>query len=239
MTVRRIVKFGGSLLSRPEWPDQLRRWLQGHRQEQIVLMVGGGKMIDAIRDIDVHHRLPSDDVHWRCVQLLDATFDVVRWTLPELATIAQQSEWQSFVEAAKTPGIHLLRIAAYYVRETPDAENPSDGDATRPSRGWARHRLPWDWQTTTDAIAVAMAADAAADCVTLLKSCDPGPNAIVSGSSFAAANDADTSPFRTSDRSVRSPMTVADWRAAGWIDHATPAIARLFRGTIHLERLPD
>ena len=229
MTVRHVVKLGGSLLSRVDWPLHLSRWLESHRDEQILLMVGGGKVIDAIREIDARASLPVDQVHWRCVQLLDATFDIVRWTMPDLKTLDQPSNWEPFVDEPKLRGVWLIRVAAYYVPDVSRDANRAEPETPKNEPRRIRSRLPHDWRTTTDAIAVAMAADAAADRVTLLKSCDPGPNAIVKRSD----------PSESGDPLQSSPTVIDHWRACGWIDEATPAIAQHFGGTIQLERLPD
>jgi 5-(aminomethyl)-3-furanmethanol phosphate kinase len=71
-----VVKLGGSLLSQPDWPEWLEAWLDEQPPGPKLLIVGGGQAIDAMRQLDRAHRLDTPAMHWRCIRLLDATFEV-------------------------------------------------------------------------------------------------------------------------------------------------------------------
>src|SRR5262245_59141995 len=53
--VLRVVKLGGSLLTWAEWPTACRRWLAMQPPRRTVLIVGGGGMVDAVRNWDRAH----------------------------------------------------------------------------------------------------------------------------------------------------------------------------------------
>lgn len=71
-----VVKLGGSLLSQPNWPVWLEAWLAAQPPGEFLMIVGGGQTIDAMRYLDQAHTLETRPMHWRCIRLLDATFEV-------------------------------------------------------------------------------------------------------------------------------------------------------------------
>ena len=52
-----VVKLGGSLLDWPEWPTRLIDWLATRPELHPVLVVGGGRFADVLRDLDPIHAL--------------------------------------------------------------------------------------------------------------------------------------------------------------------------------------
>lgn len=81
--VRHVVKIGGSLLDRPNLTDDLTRYFRRLGDRPTAVIVGGGKIIDAVRHYERLH--PSDDasaVHWRCVSLLDVTHELMSRLMP-------------------------------------------------------------------------------------------------------------------------------------------------------------
>jgi aspartokinase-like uncharacterized kinase len=65
----RVIKLGGSLLEWTEWVAAFRRWFAGQPAMPSVLIVGGGKLADAIRQWDRVHHLDASDAHgWRSAQ---------------------------------------------------------------------------------------------------------------------------------------------------------------------------
>ncbi len=71
--MRRVIKVGGSLLSSPNLPDSLTRWIERQGVAENLVVVGGGELVDAIRKLDQIR--PSDPVktHWRCIELMEMT----------------------------------------------------------------------------------------------------------------------------------------------------------------------
>ena len=143
-----VVKLGGSLLTAEDLPDRLERFLRPMRDRTVLVIVGGGQLIDAVRRLDQIQSMPPSTLHWRCVDLLDVTFEFAAGRLAFLSPVENP-------ETANLDGggHHLVRVGSFY---RPRVAGP----------------LPEDWSTTTDAIAVQLAIEVLADRVTLLKSCE-------------------------------------------------------------------
>ncbi|TWT69643.1 amino acid kinase family protein [Crateriforma conspicua] len=159
--MRRIIKIGGSLLCRPTLVADLRRYLNDQPPAHSLLIVGGGQMVDAVRELDGLRPLPSADVHWMCVDLLHATFQMCRCWLAELDAIDCRndlSQWLERTDDARNtcpdPRTSCISPRAFYRREDDSG------------------KLPETWATTTDSIAALLAEKTRADELVLLKSCD-------------------------------------------------------------------
>lgn len=148
---RCVVKVGGSLLRRPGLIDELNEWLAANPSGEHWVLVGGGDLIEAVRRWDQIHRMDPETVHWRCVDLLDTTFEMMRSWFPEWGFVDRFEQVES---RRGTGGITLVRPSAIYRRG-----RDADG-------------VPRDWRTTTDTIAVILGQIIRADEIVLLKSCE-------------------------------------------------------------------
>jgi aspartokinase-like uncharacterized kinase len=120
-----------------------------------VLLAGGGKLADAVRDVDAATPLGEEPAHWICVELLDVTGRLLAAMLPELSVVAKFSELEPRL---RCPGTTLL-LPGQFVKVV---EPKSDGT-----------RLARDWSVTSDSIAARLAIILAAEELVLLKSVDP------------------------------------------------------------------
>jgi aspartokinase-like uncharacterized kinase len=164
MTTVRILKLGGSLLVRPDWPMRLRIWLQRQTPAVNLLIVGGGKIIDAVRELDSIHPLDQVYLHWLCVDLLAATFHISSQLLPEFEPIHDAQQLQALCASLGTNSgagkevsesatrNYLLQVAAFYSRTTHTT------------------LMDEDWSTTSDSIAAWLARQAQAEELVLFKS---------------------------------------------------------------------
>ena len=163
--MRRIIKIGGSMLLRDNLATAVNDWLDAHPADQTMTIIGGGKLIDAVRELDQQHKMPPQQTHWMCVDLLTATAsfaaDVFGWPL-----IKTEQEWKEMLQQGKAfPSLRMPALptvitpAVFYNKSTsvPDT------------------RIPHDWRTTTDSIAALMAIQVDADELVLLKSCPIDP----------------------------------------------------------------
>jgi hypothetical protein len=98
-------------------------------------------------------------MHWRCIQMLDATYEVVRELLPDWQTVDQREAWETWAKSndRSLSKKLLVRIGAWY-------------SSDRSTQAASLPYPPEDWRTTTDALAVLMAHWCGADRVILLKS---------------------------------------------------------------------
>lgn len=158
-----VVKLGGSALSQPQWPQQLIAYLERQRISNCLLVVGGGAAIDAMRDLDAVHHLDAAQMHWRCVGMLTSTAEVACELLRRESSCYRvegplgYSDYSCPAEDVTPidcPVIRVIRVDSWYCPAAAEHE-----------------RLPSDWRTTTDAIAIWIAAMIAADRCVILKSC--------------------------------------------------------------------
>lgn len=151
--MKRVVKLGGSLLDRHQLKRDLTTWLSEQSPAQTLMIVGGGALIDAIRRLDDHGGSDPATVHWRCVDLLQTTFQFLSDWFPHWPTIDSVEQLQNAIcEGVPVDSPTLVGVGSFY------APGGDDG-------------LPHDWRTTSDAIAALLAIRWQADELVLLKSC--------------------------------------------------------------------
>jgi aspartokinase-like uncharacterized kinase len=154
-----VVKVGGSLLAWAALPQRLHAWLAeetaAHPDTHYILVVGGGKLVDAIRDIDARTPLGDERAHWICVALMDVTANLVGALLPELAVV---DTFAALEHRLREPGITLFQPSDFLKQVEPTCSGT---------------RLACDWSVTSDAIAGRLAVVLGADELVLLKSTPP------------------------------------------------------------------
>ncbi|MEM6979596.1 MAG: protein kinase [Planctomycetota bacterium] len=166
----RVLKIGGSWLGRTSMLTDLQRWFDQADQASItVMLVGGGKLIEAIRIWDRLRPADSAMVHWRCVDLLSVSFAHVQDSMQQdqafqdvdyLATTADTQQFQDLLRTDESPRPSKQR----YLLNVPAAYHQGVASV-----------LPADWSTTTDSIAWHLADHWQADECVLLKSCQIDP----------------------------------------------------------------
>lgn len=153
-TAAHVIKIGGSLLTLPDLCERFHRWCEAQLEpRKKLVVVGGGKVIDAVRELDRIHRFESSQVHWECVRLLSNTARLAAAILGGLQVIDSPSMLQEFQSSQEA--IAIVDLA---------------GLATELS---LRDALPHNWETTTDALAGYLAIKVGAGKLTLLKSASP------------------------------------------------------------------
>lgn len=180
-----VVKLGGSLLTRPGLADDLKAWTLGRSGSTHLVIVGGGPIVDAVRTIDRVNRDDPQRVHWRCIDLLQCTFEMVAGWLPEWIAIdlpgrdgdtdgdgdgpedggaagasppASARVASGLGERLTRGATHLVSVRSFYAR----------GDRTP---------LPESWDTTSDSLAAWLAVLVGAERLVLWKSCPVSPAA--------------------------------------------------------------
>ena len=146
-----VVKGGGSLLTWPELPERLGRWLDAERAARLVLIAGGGPAADFVRNLDAAHRLGDEPAHRLALHALDFTAEALARLVPgsrvvrRLADLA--SVWNAGGRPILAPRLHLEEVD----------ERRAD-------------RLAFSWEVTSDSIAARVAVDLRAARLVLLKS---------------------------------------------------------------------
>ena len=153
MLKRRVLKLGGSLLSDDAWIDGFRRWLSGEEVAENVLVVGGGRLADCVREIDRVSPLDVTEAHWFCIAAMAINGRNVAEQLGmgmTTATVLRASPARA--EMA------VLDVWRFLTEEEPRL---------------AAEPLPAAWDVTSDSIAARVAELLRADELVLLKSCMP------------------------------------------------------------------
>ncbi len=150
-----VVKVGGSLLDYERLADGLRRWLAGDPQKHYVLIAGGGKWADAIRQADSEYSLGDEAAHWLCVRAMSTTAALLAERIPG---------------AQLTTSLGTLRKRLAKLGQTIfDCESFLQEQEPR-SEGTA---LSQSWDVTSDSIAARLAIVLGAEELVLLKSTAP------------------------------------------------------------------
>ncbi len=76
-----VIKFGGSLLERPDWPELAAGLLSARIGSAATLVIGGGSIVDGIRLIDQIRSQPDPLAHRLAVEGMGITARLVAATL--------------------------------------------------------------------------------------------------------------------------------------------------------------
>jgi aspartokinase-like uncharacterized kinase len=127
-----VVKLGGSLLTRPRWPEEIEL-LVSRLQRPLLLVVGGGAVVDGLRAIDAAAARSPALMHRLAIDAMRLTAAIVAesLSLPIVTT----------VDDAHAAGI--LDVAAWLTTHAVP--------------------LPEGWAVTSDSLAAAVAAAVDAD----------------------------------------------------------------------------
>lgn len=159
----RVVKVGGSLLARAELPAALSAWLAEQPGGHVVLIAGGGELVDVIRTADRVHKLDETAAHWLAIGAMRVTARLLATLLSEAALV---DSWNELRQRAASPGITIFDVEQFLRQVEPNL----------PGR-----KLPEGWDVTSDSIAARVAIVLGARELVLLKSTPPSnPAATIS-----------------------------------------------------------
>lgn len=184
---RTVFKLGGSLLRDPDWPTRLNSWLARQPPGHYFGIVGGGSLVNALRDLDAIHHLSQQEMHWRCIRTLDATYEIAMELTPEFGQLGSIEDIQSALgtlNVKKSHQVYWLRIAAFYNPESL-VDIPVD---LQPAIGWS---------TTSDTLALFLAYKINAHRCVLLKSCFVDPCSTLEQASSEGIVDSEAIRFQT------------------------------------------
>lgn len=151
--IRRVVKIGGSLLSHASFVEAMSEWLCRQPPAENLIIVGGGEAVEAMRRLSRQFPLDTAAMHWRCISLLRATYEVTGELFSQWRRIDDRTAFAALADEPPQRADRLLAVDAFYFP-------PSNA------------ALPESWATTSDAIAAYLARLSSADQLVLLKSCE-------------------------------------------------------------------
>lgn len=143
----RVIKMGGSLLGTPLLAARFRAWLCEQPPLANVLVVGGGTIVEKLRELDGVHRFDPSQAHWLAIQAMSVTAGVVAEQLAEAPLVQTLDALR-----LRAPGVEILDVERF-LQDDARGDNP----------------LPESWDVTSDSIAARLAARLAADELVLLK----------------------------------------------------------------------
>jgi aspartokinase-like uncharacterized kinase len=158
----RVVKLGGSLLDDAELPARYRRWLKTQLPARNVLVVGGGRLTDALRQAHRTHSLDESLTHWLAIDCMGIQARLVAGLLKDAELVA---EWNGLrrrllqMLTAGKSGTLVFDVTGFCRQIEPRLPGT---------------HLPHGWQVTSDSIAARLAGALAAGELVLLKSALPG-----------------------------------------------------------------
>ncbi len=147
-----VVKVGGSLFDHPRLGPGLRTYLDSLAPAKVLLVPGGGDVVEAVRKLDRVHGLGEEASHRVALESLWVTAALLRELLPETGCFyACHPDADKF--ASLPPGTRRILDAHGFCQLT---------DST----------LPHSWDVTSDSIAARVAIVYGAERLVLLKSVD-------------------------------------------------------------------
>lgn len=148
-----VVKVGGSLLDWPELSGRLTAFLTSEldRSNRVVLIAGGGRIVDEIRRLDQVHRFGEVESHWLAIDALALTSRILGRLLPDARVIDDDAEIRTCWDEGAWPIL-------------------SPGRTLRKLDSCSGSGLPATWDVTSDSIAAWIAEHLAADRLILIKS---------------------------------------------------------------------
>jgi 5-(aminomethyl)-3-furanmethanol phosphate kinase len=145
-----VVKVGGSLLDWHELPTRLASYLESRPADRVVLVVGGGRFADVLRDLDAIYSIGEVRSHALALRVLDFSAHVLADLLPGSKVVDNLTRLADAWELGRVP------ILAPRLFLDDDDRSPDP--------------LPHAWSTTTDSIAARIAVRLGARELALLKS---------------------------------------------------------------------
>ncbi len=157
-----IVKLGGSLLDWPGLCGALEQFLAEFSvsHSHLLIVIGGGKLADAIRDADAVHQLGDHASHALAIRAMQLSALIVQQIIRPRAQVLQLvSELDSWLEqtATETAWIAILDPLEFLEQHEPQMPGAV---------------LPASWDVTSDSIAARLAQVQKASELVLLKSVD-------------------------------------------------------------------
>ncbi len=158
MTQTVVYKIGGSLLSLPDLAARIRAVLQQQSGTQPLLVAGGGRTADLVRDWDEIHQLGDETAHWLALRSLTLNQALLLELLPNARIVTDRAAAADAWTAGHLPIIcahSFLRAEEHRLRE----EEPGAC-------------LPHNWDVSSDSVAAWIALNWPASELVLLKSTD-------------------------------------------------------------------
>lgn len=158
-----VVKIGGaSLFGGVPFLEPIRSIVRPAPEQRLFVLLGGGETVESMRSL--HAQFPQLDVeqmHWRCVRLLDATWEIGCELFQNAIGVPT---WEELLQASDGPteSVYIVRTSAFYSPQSLHQIPP----ALRPNH---------NWDTTTDVLSWILARLIGASELRITKRCPIDP----------------------------------------------------------------
>ena len=154
----RVIKLGASLLTMPNLKQKFQKWCRENPHPLTLIIVGGGPVVDAVRQVHLANPLSEAFAHWVCIDLLQHTAHIAHQVLGNADLYETMADLQQPFSGSKvnstTPIIAIVQVGICFAREYPNMG------------------LPESWDVTSDSLAAAFSNMYAAEELVVMKSCD-------------------------------------------------------------------
>ena len=161
MTERLVIKIGGATLFQPNgFETALRKLLSQNQNAQVWLVAGGGDLVETMRIVhQIYPKLDDEEMHWRCVELLDCTWSIAKEVFQSDCAVASREDLDRLSKLGSVPGTCWVRVQSFYCR----------GNSGLIPDSWLPRS---NWSTTSDVLAWLLGMMINADRVILMKQCE-------------------------------------------------------------------
>ena len=187
-----VTKIGGSLLNLPDLPARWRQWRSQRETVHDVVGVGGGPLVDVLREQALHRSIGDDIAHWSAVDLMAIN---TRLLASQLAESPVCAVGPALEDRLRTAGGTFVDVV-HFLRHVEPLQPGS--------------KLEPNWDVTSDSVAARLAISLNAKKLTFLKSSNPPLAVGQSLSQYAAAGYVD--PFLPLLASELPPLEFLDFR---------------------------
>jgi aspartokinase-like uncharacterized kinase len=147
-----VIKVGGSLYDWSELGARLCAWLKCEVKGPALLIPGGGRLVDAVRELDRKHQLGEDAAHWLAMRALSVSAYFLSHLMPNAVLVKSLEACASVWQRQNLAVLDALAFARL-----------DDG---------CEGSLPHTWAVTSDSVAARAARLLGAKKLVLLKSVD-------------------------------------------------------------------
>ena len=161
----RVVKLGGSLLSDELLEPRWRTWFEAQQPHHTLLVVGGGALADAVRELDRRYGLSVQAAHDMAIRAMRVNAFALSKLSCEATWVEGLDNWNRLLSvhnAGEPMQLAALDPVAFMMRDEPQRSGT---------------QLPCGWQVTSDSIAARLAEILGAVELVLLKSTLPSREA--------------------------------------------------------------